>query len=407
MAAQDRRAETAGSGSLSPTRWGAVWATFAGGVAAGAAIGKAPPSLPLVREEMSLSLVEVGLVATLFNLIGGVAGLAAGVACDRWGQQRLAVAGLLLLAVGGLAGATSTGYGALLAARFAEGAGFIVVAAAAPVLVALAAPAAADRARALALWSTYMPTGATLALAAAAFILPHLGWRGLWTALALLAAIGAWLAARYVPRSAPHASGSLRLAREAFGSPGGQVLTALFACYVAQWTSVMIWLPTYVSEELGADAARAAAVAALYVLANIPGNLAGGWLIARGLVRGNVIVAAATAGAILTALMFAPALPTGLRFVALLLYSAVLGMIPAAIFSGVPVLARSPHHVGATNGLVMQGSQLAQLLAPVALAALVGRLGWAAFATGVALFAAGAIACGVGVKRLEAARVHG
>ena len=55
----------------------------------------------------------------------------------------------------------------------------------------------------------------------------------------------------------------------------GASLTALFAFYVAQWTSVMVWLPTFVVDERGGTAAAAGFLGALVGNAlEPPGELA-------------------------------------------------------------------------------------------------------------------------------------
>ncbi|MGA8050615.1 MAG: MFS transporter, partial [Burkholderiales bacterium] len=146
------------------TRWPAVWAVFAGGLVAGAYICKVPPALPRLREDLGLTLVESGFIATMLNVMGGVAGMFAGVLADRFGQKRLALAGLAVMCAGGLLGAASGGFASLLVARFFEGAGFILFTVAGTALMAQAAREPRSRAKALALWSAYMPSGGSLAL---------------------------------------------------------------------------------------------------------------------------------------------------------------------------------------------------------------------------------------------------
>ena len=91
----------------SATRWSAVWAVFAGGLVAGAYICKVPPALPTLRAELGLTLVESGFIATMLNVMGGLAGMLAGVLADRFGQKRLALLGLAVMCGGGLLGAAS------------------------------------------------------------------------------------------------------------------------------------------------------------------------------------------------------------------------------------------------------------------------------------------------------------
>jgi len=60
------------------TNWPAVWAIFAGGLVAGAYMTKVAPAIPGLRDELGLTLVESGLIATMFNLMGMLVGMLAG-----------------------------------------------------------------------------------------------------------------------------------------------------------------------------------------------------------------------------------------------------------------------------------------------------------------------------------------
>ena len=386
-------------------RWPAVWAVFAGGLVAGAYIGKVPPALPVLRGEFGLTLVQSGLIATMFNLVGGLAGMLAGVLADRFGPKRLALLGLAILCAGGLLGAAARGFGAVLLGRFLEGAGFILFTVAGAALMAAAAPEPRARAKALSLWSTYMPAGGAMALLAAPVVIGAAGWRGLWVGLALIAAGAFALVARYAVAPGTGSVRSLRLALESLAQRGTIALSLIFAFYVAQWTSVMIWLPTFVVDERGGTASTAALLTALMVLINVPGNLAGGWLLGRGVRRGLMTVAAFAVMALCTAGMLLDILPDLLRFLLVLVFSSCSGVIPAAAFSGVPVHARSPRHVGTSNGLVMQSSQASQFVAPILLAWMASRFGsWGATLWAMLAFAACGAACGFALEIIEARR---
>ncbi|MGH8746833.1 MAG: CynX/NimT family MFS transporter [Burkholderiales bacterium] len=389
----------------STARWTAVWAVFAGGLVAGAYIGKVPPALPVLRVELGLTLVQSGFVATMFNVVGGLGGVLAGILADRFGPKRLALAGLAILSAGGFLGAAAGGFAELLLARFLEGAGFILFTVAGAALMAAAAPEPRARAKALSLWSAYMPAGGSLALLAAPLVIAESGWRGLWVALALIAAGAFALVARYAVAPVAGSVGSLRLAFESLAQRGSLVLALMFAFYVAQWTSVMIWLPTFVVDERGASDATAALLTALMVLINVPGNLAGGWLLARGARRGAMSMAAFAIMALCAVGMLLDVLPNLPRFLLVLVFSACAGVIPAAVFSGVPVHARSARHVGTGNGLVMQSSQASQFVAPILLAWLATRFGsWSASLWAMLALAACGAACGFALEVIEARR---
>ena len=385
--------------------WGAVWAMFAGGVACGAFIGKVPPALPAMRVELGLTLVESGFIATMINLLGALVGMLMGLLCDRYGQKRLGLAGLAVMAGGGLLGAAAPGYPLLLVSRFLEGAGFILFAVTGAALINAAVSSPRDRNRAMGLWTAYMPGGAALAMLAAPMAMAQLGWRGYWVALSIFALACALLVWRSVPATRPSGVGTLRLALESLAQRGSWALAALFMFYVAQWTSVMIWLPTFVVDERGGSAATAAFLGALMVLANVPGNLAGGWLLSRGVQRGTLVVAASALSAACAVGMLGDWLPDGVRFALVLVFSCGAGVIPACVLSGVAVYARTPGHIGTTNGMVMQTAQIGQLAGPILLAWLASHYGgWSATLWGMLAFAACAALCGLALRRIEERR---
>ena len=382
------------------TNWPAVWAVYAAGLAAGTYMTKVPPALPALRGELGLTLVESSFIATMFNVMGMAVGLLAGVVCDRFGHRRLALGGLITMTAGGALGAVSAGFAPLLASRFIEGVGFLLFVVSAPTLMTAVTASARDRVKALGLWSSYMPTGGSIALLAAPPLIAGWGWQGLWGALALAAGVCTIVFARCVPPTRPAHVSSLRLVIESLARKGNIAMALLFAFYVAQWTSVMVWLPTFLVEH-GVAAATAAAATALMVIANIPGNLAAAWLLSRGVPRGALVIMAAAGGALCEIGMFAEMLPGGLRYALVLVFSSVAGLIPGSIFSGLPVHAPTPQHIATGNGMAVQTSQVGQFLGPLAIAWLASRFGWGASLWALLAFAGGAAACGAAIGAIE------
>jgi DHA1 family inner membrane transport protein len=384
------------------TNWPAVWVIFAGGLAAGAYMTKVPPALPALRADLGLTLIESGLIQTMLYIIGASVGVFFGVLAERAGVKRAASAGLILMAAGGLLGALAGGYGTLLASRFLEGAGFLLfVVAAAPLLTAATLPQ--DRATAFSIWSSYMPTGGTLALLAAPLALSSVGWRGLWVALAVYSALCAVLLARRVPPAQFGGGiGSLRLLAESLARPGSLALCVGFICYVGQWTSLMTWLPTFIVEDRGASPSAAALLTAAFVAINIPGNQLGGLLLKRGVPRWAVMAAGAFAMGASALAFFSPALPDALRLACAMAFSTLGGVIPAAVFSGTTVHAKSPQHIGTTNGMVMQASHGAQFAIPILIAWVASRFGgWGASLQVMAALALIGIGAALAVGRFE------
>jgi cyanate permease len=197
---------------------------------------------------------------------------------------------------------------------------------------------------------------------------------------------------------------SLRLLVESLAQPGNVAMALLFACYVAQWTSIVVWLPTFLAEH-GASTAAASAATALMVLVNAPGNLVGGWLLARGVPRGVLVIGASAIAALCELGMLAPSVPGGVRYALVLVFSACAGVIPASIFAGLPVHARSPQHIATGNGMVLQFSNLGQFFGPLVIAWIVSRYGgWEATLWAMLAFALAGAACGAAIARIEKRR---
>jgi nitrate/nitrite transporter NarK len=138
------------------------------------------------------------------------------------------------------------------------------------------------------------------------------------------------------------------------------------------------------------------------VLVNAPGNIAGGWLLAHGVRRSALIVGAARIAAACELAMLSTGLPPAVRYGAVLVFSACIGVIPASIFAGLPVHAKTPQHIGTGNGIVNQASQAGQFFGPLALAWLAATLGgWSAALWAMLAFAAGAALCGLAIGAIE------
>jgi isoprenylcysteine carboxyl methyltransferase (ICMT) family protein YpbQ len=91
-----------------------------------------------------------------------------------------------------------------------------------------------------------------------------------------------------------------------------------------------------------------------------------------------------------------------LRLVCLLAFSVLGGLVPASVFSGAPVHAKSAQHVGTTNGMVMQASHLAQFIIPIVVAWVATRWGGWGASLGVMLgLSAIGIVAGIAIARYE------
>jgi predicted MFS family arabinose efflux permease len=380
-----------------------VTAALVAGVVAAGFVGKLPPALPALREEFGLSLVAAGWVVSIFNTVAVAAAVAFGVAADRIGALRFAAGAVVALALGGVAGALAPSGGWLLASRVVEGAGFLALAVSMPALI-FSATALPDRRLTLGLWSTYMPFGMAVSMLAAPLAIAWIGWRGLWLAVvgAMLACAAALFlqAARY-PKP-PSSGRTLRAIAEALRHPGPWWAAAAMGCYTAQWTAVMVWLPTFLVQTRGVSLEAASLIAAAVVAANVPGNLTGTWLLERHVPRSALVCAAAVAMALTGIAIFADGAPDWLRLGACFAFSYLSGVTPPAAFTSTQTYARSASQVASLQGLIMQVSNLGQLLGPPGVAAVVSATGrWGDAVYVMLLAAACGFACGLALGRHE------
>ncbi len=373
-----------------PTHWPAVLAAVAGGVAVGMNVGKVPMALAALRPEFGLSLVQAGTVSSTLSTLAVLFAVGFGLLTGRVGALRMALGGLMVSALASVAGLLVHSYPALIATRVLEGAGFLAMAVAGPGLVSAAA-APADRRFAIGVWATFMPAGAGLAMLLSPPLLDAVGWRGLWalvaTALAL-AALATALQRRHYGAAAAAAATigpALAPAMALLRQPLAWLLALAFGCWAIQHFSLIVWLPTFLKEQRGMSAGPVAALTALMLLVNVPGNLIGGALVQRGLPRGRLIAAAHAATGLCALLLADDRLGDGLRYGLCLALSFIGGLIPAAVMSSSTVLARQPAQIGVLQGLIMQGSQLGQFIGTPAIAAVVaatGQWGSARWVTG-------------------------
>lgn len=391
------------------THWPGVLAVVAAGLAIALNVGKVPVALPTLRSELGLSLVQAGWVSSMLTTVAVFSAAIVGMWVGRIGALRMVLAGLLVCAASSLLPVLApAGWAVLIICRFFEGFGFMVVAVACPALIT-AASGPDQRRFALGLWSSYMPAGASVAMASAPFLLPHTGWRGLWllTSLGLvLAAAALWLQrVHYGSRPAPAAAapGSfLGPVRQALGQPLPWLLALSFGVWAIQHFALIVWMPTYLQEQRGIGAGATALLTSLMLVACVPGNLLGGALVQRGLPRGGLLAVAQTLTGLGALAYSAESLPDGLRYAAAVGVSFIGGLIPAAIMSSSTVLARTPQQIGTLQGLYMQGAQLGQFVGTPLIAAVVAATAqWRSSLWVTGLAALTGVGLGLASQRLE------
>ena len=374
------------------TPWALVGLLVAAGIVAAFHVGKVPPALPSIRAELGATLRQAGWLLSTVNLITAVGGMAIALTADRFGHRRLVVLGTGLAVLASGLGAFASSVDGLLVSRVFEGLGFITVVAAIPTLL-LRIARVEDQRLVMALWTTYMPAGAGAMMLISALVLPGTSWRIAWF---VAAAVSALMLGALLWRAVPSRElDAIPVARrpvlhemaEVVSSGGPLAIALCFGAYSCCWFAVVGFLPTLQIERLHLATSTAAIVTAVVTIVNVGGNLAAGWLLRHGVQRVTVIVGAAVPMAFCAAGIFVDGLPDLVRLLLAGIYSAVIGVVPGALFTAIPVHAPRPQLAGASTGLLMQGSNIGALLGPPITGALVSAGGWpaAAWLTSVSL----------------------
>ena len=387
----DRLSAPAGSEGRGAAVPAAAFAVVAAGVSAALHLGKLPPAVPALRESLGISLVQAGFLLSLVQVAGMTLGLLVGLMADTLGLRRSMLIGLAIVTLAGGGGAfVEPGPHALallLALRVLEGLGFLLAVMPGPGLIRSLAPAGSEK-TALGLWGAYMPLGVALALLAGPPFVAGSGWPAWWWLMSAISAAAAVWVAFAVPADTRRQGGTVaapawrgRLSQTLI-APGPRTLALAFAVYSAQWMAVIGFLPA-IYADAGITAAWTGVLSSVAAAANIVGNLAGGRLLQAGVAPERLLrwgFGAMLLGSLGAFVQWghgaqAWALPAGLRYACVCLFSLGGGMVPATLFMLAVRLAPSPVTVSTTVGLMQQASSLGQFFAPPAVAWIAHRAG--------------------------------
>jgi predicted MFS family arabinose efflux permease len=377
------------------TSWARIALLYAIGVLAAGQMGLMPPLVQSLQRDLGLSLAEAGGAVSAITLVGAFFGFPAGRWCEAAGHARALAIGLLIMAAAATLCAAAHDAMTLLAARGLAGIGYLLVVVAAPSLMAsLAQPR--HHAYALSLWGTFVPTGMALAgIVGASFAAA--GWRTLFMIDGGALAIAAVAAYAGIPGMGATAREKRSLSLE----PLARALPLSFAffCFALLFLALAGLLPSYLVERRGLAASEAGRIAAVAAGFGVAGSLATAGVLRRGVASARLVALGLLASTALAALSFIDALPVPLAVAGFALAYALGGLVPAACFASVPVLAGGAHGVGLINGLLAQTGSLGSLAGPPALALWVDWAGWSMAPLLLLVVAlAGAAAASIGVR---------
>ncbi|WP_443970402.1 MFS transporter [Sphingobium sp. CR28] len=379
------------------------------GILAAAQLAKIAVLATSLADTFGLSIALTGLLISLLEVGGALFGLAAGMALGWIGARRSLIAGLAILAVTGVAEAYASGAAALLAARVAEGMGYLLVVIAAPTLIAAIA-SERDRASALSLWSTFVAVGMAVGSVVTGVAFATLGLRGaflLWSLLSL----SAMVTVLRFPAAAP----SVRQAR-AFPDVAAWIATFGFGLYTTFICALTMLFPSFLVERAGVSSPLAGFATGIVALGSVPGAVVAIGLARRGWLDGKrtlaiIAVSLLAAAAAAPQVFAAGSAPNAILWTSAawaLWISFSSGIASPIVFGRLPLLAgarsATDPRIALANGLITQFGAGGALIGPPLGGLVVMGWGWGGLGLLVAALAL-ATMCALVAAELEAAGV--
>jgi MFS family permease len=386
--------------TLAKTDWRSVFILLLAGLVAACQVGKAAIAVPLLRQDLGLSLVTASWVIGAYGILGALAGLPAGIGVARIGARTAVISGLSAIAGGSGLGALADTSTILLATRVLEGCGFISLVIGAPTLLRnLSTPR--DHEIVMTCWSTYMPGGTALMMLAGPPLAAS-GWQNLWLVNGLIAAATAgvvWLL--LPPRTGPaehNVAAPAQIAR-VVTSPGPILLSLAFGVYTFHYFALTGLMPTFLVDRMGLSVGEAGTVSAITVVANAFGNLAAG-IFLRWTVPLWAILATAFSCIGLASIGIFSDLPVGVVAAVACVSLGISGLVPASLFAATPRVAHQSAALAITLGLLVQASNFGQVFGPAALGAWADKFGWSTAPFLFVAIGAGGIAIALRLRSL-------
>lgn len=350
---------------------GLAYLVVLAGICSALHIWKLPPALTAIRAELGMSLVTSGFLLSLVQLAGMTLGLVMGMAAEKIGLRRSVVAGLLLLAVSSVGSVLYATLNSLLWWRALEGMGFLLVILPGPALIRRLVPP--NRlSRLLGVWGCYIPVGSIVILLVGSWVLGVANWRVLWLGLTVVTVLIAVVVWRGLPsevdeapdEGARHTSFSAwRIIGLTLSSGKIWMVAFMFAMYAGQWISVIGFLPT-IYQLSGVSGVMAGVLTAIVAGSNAIGCLYAGRLLHWGFAPRTLVLAGYAAMAVSSIVAFAFPVSVWVQFAAVLVFSALGGLVPTTMFYLTVKLAPVPQATAASVGWMQQLSAAGQFCGP-------------------------------------------
>lgn len=355
------------------------------GVVAAMHIWKLPTALPIIQEQLGISLVDAGILLGTVQVSGMLGGLLVSLFAEIIGMRRSVLIGLLLLLVGSLTSIFAADFLALLIARFVEGVGFLTATIVAPALIRRITPVHSIS-TAIGFWASYQGQATFLGVIGSTIALQFIPWQSWYCIMLAITVIPIFLVLTFVPpdaRGSRETSGVVVPALKKIGITAASwkpwIAGLVFLCYTVQWIAIIGFLPT-IYAEAGLTGWLPGVMTAIAGGANAIGAVISGGLFKRGfsviqLVIPTFVVMAFTA--FLTFFVDWAAVSGGFvwQFLCIVVFSAMGSLIPSSLTRLSVEIVPPGGSPPAVMGLMQQVYSVGSVFGPALLA-------WLAVVTG-------------------------
>ncbi|MEG1831147.1 MAG: MFS transporter [Raoultibacter sp.] len=314
-------------------------------------LNKVAPIIPLLIESMGLTgAAQAGLLISVFVISGIFLAIPSGVIIEKLGYYKTGIIALSAILLGSVIGAFNPGYAIMLVSRIIEGIGLIFLMTLGPAAVSCVFPDE-KRGSAMGLLMCFMAFGQIAMLNLAPRIAAATNWENVWwfTAAYAVVFLVIWAIALKnldtalgykkpvaSTKQVDEKSKTSLFPKEVFLNKGVWLVGLTLMVFLIAEQGVISFLPTYLTEVRGVDAAAAGSMISIAPLVGIPVGIIAGIISDKIGSRKKPLGILMIASAITYAFM--PTFPTAFFLVLIILFGVAVMGIVGLCFSAVAEL---------------------------------------------------------------------
>jgi MFS family permease len=364
-----------------PYAWVILLVVFLASVAAPLNQNKVPPLMPVMMDTFHLTLVEAGLLMSVFAVTGFILALPAGIILSKIGPKITGLIALACLAGGSALGALAPNVRLLLGSRVIEGTGMGLIAVVAPAILAMWFPPHMQGTP-MGIWATWVPMGSLIMYLLAPAMSTAIGWQSVWWFAASFT-LGTMLLYCLFVRTPPTPDSPVK--PQTSSPQSNSMLKSLanrdiwllafeFGVFNLVFGSLATFYPTFLSEIRGYPLQLASFIASLSTIAVLFSAPMAGWLSDR---IGSRRLMLSLPYLLFSVVLLLPFRVTGWQIYALMIIQGlIVGAVPTATFAAAPEVMKDARLAGLGLAVVMLGQNLGMFIGPVLFGKMVESQSW-------------------------------